>query len=203
MKLYLAGEKGRAICETDGRVSTTFAYRDVPFSDGKGDAKNILVGVCDKCDKVVSIPPQSVPAIKAARRNADVSIEAMLPAQYLEILGLACYRIDPKASPEFRKRLLMYYVYYSANDKLAVQRLVRAVKQVKDPKPLPEAAKRRLSMKISPDMSHTFNSLVEKTRLSQTDLLKSLTVQIRKDIVDPERPVRLKELKALAVVANC
>jgi hypothetical protein len=34
MKLHYPGEKGRAVCETDGLASTTFAYRDVPFSDG-------------------------------------------------------------------------------------------------------------------------------------------------------------------------
>jgi len=62
----MPGEKGKAICESDGRVSTTFRYRDVPFSDGSGIAKKILVGVCDRCGKVVAIPPQSTPSIRAA-----------------------------------------------------------------------------------------------------------------------------------------
>ena len=66
MKLNMPGEKGKAICESDGRVSTTFRYRDVLFSDGSGVARKILVGVCDRCGKVVAIPPQSTPSIKAA-----------------------------------------------------------------------------------------------------------------------------------------
>lgn len=70
MKLHDAGEKSKAICEVDGPVSITFAYRDVPFSDGAGVAKQVLVGICDRCAKVVSILPQSTPAIKAARDKA-------------------------------------------------------------------------------------------------------------------------------------
>jgi len=67
MKLYLEGEKGKALCETDGRVSTTFRYRDVPFSDGSGVAQRILAGVCDRCGKVVSIPSQSTQSIAGRR----------------------------------------------------------------------------------------------------------------------------------------
>jgi len=31
MKLFTSGEKGRALCDRDGLVSTTYRYRDVPF----------------------------------------------------------------------------------------------------------------------------------------------------------------------------
>jgi hypothetical protein len=64
MKFHMPGEKGKAICESEGRVSTTYCYRDVPFSDGSGVAKKILVGVCDRCGRVVAIPPQSTPSIR-------------------------------------------------------------------------------------------------------------------------------------------
>jgi hypothetical protein len=66
--LYQEGEKSKAICETCHQiVTTTFARRDVPFSDGNGEVKNILVSVCDHCDQVVAIPAQSTPAIREAR----------------------------------------------------------------------------------------------------------------------------------------
>ncbi|WP_408601591.1 hypothetical protein [Pseudomonas sp. PLMAX] len=65
MKLYQEGDKSRAICgHCETVVATTFMCRDVPFSDGKGIAKAILVGVCDTCSQVVSIPAQSTPAIQ-------------------------------------------------------------------------------------------------------------------------------------------
>lgn len=119
MKIYHEADKSRAMCENDGLVTTTFAYRDVPFRDGSGIVKDILVAVCDKCGDVVAIPPQSSLAIRATREKAAVSVEANLPAIYIDTLDLAAYRIDPNLTPDFRKRLLMYYVHtYAMDDKL-------------------------------------------------------------------------------------
>lgn len=65
MKPYQEGDTGRAICgHCEKLVTTTFMRRDVSFSDGKGVAKAILVGVCDTCSQVVSLPAQSTPAIR-------------------------------------------------------------------------------------------------------------------------------------------
>ncbi len=65
---YREGEKSRSLCShCAGLVNTTFKRRDVPFSDGKGVARDILVAVCDVCDSVVAIPAQSTPAIQEAR----------------------------------------------------------------------------------------------------------------------------------------
>lgn len=204
MKLYLAGEKGRAICESDGRVSTTYRYRDVPFSDGSGVARKILVGVCDRCGKVVAVPPQSTPSIRAVRKNAQVPIEAVLPAVYLDALDLACYRIDPAATQEFRKPLLMHYLHSSSLSKSGIQRLARATRETRTyfKSARSDTDRKRLSMKVSPATSRTVERLAQATRLSKTDLIKGAIVQISKEIVGPERPAHLDELKSLALFAN-
>jgi hypothetical protein len=75
MKIYRESDKGRAMCENDGLVTTAFAYRDVPFRDGSGAVNDILVAVCDKCGEVVAIPPQSAPAIKAVREKSAISVD--------------------------------------------------------------------------------------------------------------------------------
>ncbi len=59
----------------------------------------------------------------AAKQGAQVSIEALLPAIYLDALDLACWRIDPEASQEFRKPLLMHYLHGSSLSRAATQRL--------------------------------------------------------------------------------
>ena len=70
-KLFAVGDKSKAICETcKDVVTTTFAIRDVPFSDGVGIAKDILVSVCDCCGEIVATPAQSTPDIKKARAAA-------------------------------------------------------------------------------------------------------------------------------------
>ncbi|SDJ36573.1 hypothetical protein SAMN04487926_14536 [Paraburkholderia steynii] len=61
---YHEGDKSQAICSNCREiVPTTFRYRDMPFSDGSGIARNMLVSVCDKCQTVVAIPAQSKPDI--------------------------------------------------------------------------------------------------------------------------------------------
>ncbi len=67
-KRYAEGDQSRALCPHFAKlVSTTFGYRDVPFDDGKGKAKHILVAVCDLCREVAAVPAQSTQAIKQAR----------------------------------------------------------------------------------------------------------------------------------------
>ncbi|HYI71205.1 MAG TPA: hypothetical protein VEX87_15730 [Skermanella sp.] len=75
MKIYLEADKGRAMCENDGLVTTTFTIRDVSFRDGSGLVSNILVAVCDDCGEVVAIPPQSSLEIKAALEKAAVLVD--------------------------------------------------------------------------------------------------------------------------------
>jgi hypothetical protein len=87
MKIFQEGDSSKAYCHHCSTVvGTTFVRRNVPFSDGSGDAKNILVGACKTCGQTVSIPAQSTPAISKARKEAPSSIEANLPAIYLDVL---------------------------------------------------------------------------------------------------------------------
>ena len=67
MRRYEPGDRSCAICATCGLVGTTFSIRDVPLDDGSATVRDLLVGVCDTCGEVVSIPPQSVEAIRRAR----------------------------------------------------------------------------------------------------------------------------------------
>lgn len=204
MKLLLEGDKGKAVCENDGLVGITYTRRDVPFSDGTGVAKDILVGVCDVCKEVAAIPPQSTPAIRAAREIATEPIEANLPAAYLDTLDLACYRLNPTATTELRKRLVMFYVVTSQTDKklrkwihTGKYRTFKAHKVT-----LGNAKNRRLSMKVTPAISSALDELCSAVKLNRTECLKALVVKINDDIVKPEKPQKLSQLKALAAVAG-
>lgn len=66
------GDTKKGICEDcEVRVTIEYKIRDVKFIYGSEVVKDILVGVCPKCDEVCSLPAQSIPALKAAReRNA-------------------------------------------------------------------------------------------------------------------------------------
>lgn len=70
MKLLFEGDHGKALCEYCQKVvTTTYVRRTAPFSDGHGEAKSILAGVCDVCDTIVAIPAQSAPVLKEAGKH--------------------------------------------------------------------------------------------------------------------------------------
>lgn len=201
MKLFKAGDKGKAVCETcEDRVGTTFAYRNVPFSDSPDVVKDLLVAVCDECASVVSIPAQSTPAIQAVREIATESIEVRLPAPYVEALDLAAYRIDPRATAAFRKRLLAYYIHRAAASEDAPTK-IRALTEKTPARFAAKGPTRRLSFKVTPRLEGEIDRITRAASLKRTDLIKGLVMQIDRDIVQPRRPRHLAELRRLAAVA--
>lgn len=64
MKIIKEGDTGKAVCNHCGLTNTTYMLRDIPFSDNRSIVKGVLTGVCNSCNEVVAIPPQSVPRIK-------------------------------------------------------------------------------------------------------------------------------------------
>ncbi len=63
-------------------VSATYKLRDVPFDDGTGIVKNVLVGVCNICDEVCVLPHQSTLAVQKAYAGKYYSVDSRIPAHY-------------------------------------------------------------------------------------------------------------------------
>lgn len=207
MKLYRAGDKSKALCETcQAVVDTTFCYRDVPFDTPPGVVKGILVASCNTCGSVVAIPAQSTPAIKGAlgeaRATASRPIEVNLPAPFVETLDLAAYRIDQDATTQFRKSLLAYYIHRCAESS-ALQDQVRTAVQGLIAHPLSHGntPRKRLSFKVTPRLEGELLHLSEVTKLKKTDIIKGLILRIEADILQPETPQGLRALRDLAAVA--
>ena len=203
MKIFREGDKGTAVChDCAALVKTTFLRRDVPFSDGSGSARNILVGVCDLCGRTVSHPAQSTPAISKARKQALESIETNLPAVYVDILDCAVHTIDNQASTDFRRVLLSYFMHKAAQSDKAPQ-LLRAVFD-KAAARFPEtrgAPRRRLSMKVPARVGEALRRLEASTALNKTDLIKSVVLDIQDKVLDQPRPGLMEELRALSAIS--
>lgn len=202
MKLYLQGDRGKALCEHCQQVvGITYSRRDVPFSDGNGQAREILVGVCDLCATVVAIPPQSTPAIKEARKQSLTSIEARLPAVYLDVLDAAMHSVAEDAGVQMRKLFFSYY--FSAPAGPCLERVHHGfaayLAEQAEARQLPAVhAMKRLSLKVNHYVAEDFARLLETTRMTQTELLKSLIAQIRLDVLEGGNPAVIADLRQLA-----
>lgn len=203
MKIHLEGDKGKALCHRCGDVvRTTFVRRDVPFSDGSGLARNILVGACDVCGDTVAIPAQSTPAISRARKTATAPLEASLPAVYVDVLDCAVHTIDHQASTDFRRVLLTYFLHKAARDARAAARLKksheRAVARFPEQR---GGARRRLSMKVPQRLTDELRLLQQRTALNTTELLKSVVCDIQDAVLDKPKASVIDELRALSAVS--
>ena len=203
MKIFQEGDKSKAVCDhCAALVGTTFMRRDVPFSDGSGTVKNVLVGVCDACGRTVSIPAQSTPAISKARKEVAESIEANLPAIYLDLLDYAVHTIDKHASTDFRRVLLTYFVHKAALEARAASKLksahAKAIARFPETRGLP---RRRLSMKIPFRVGTEVRKLGESTGLNTTELIKSVISRIHADVLEQPKPGLIKELRALSAIS--
>ncbi|WP_047302298.1 hypothetical protein [Pseudomonas fluorescens] len=202
MKLFLQGDRGKALCEHCQQVvGITYLRRDVPFSDGHGLARDILVGVCDQCATTVAIPPQSTPAIKEARQQPLTSIEARLPAVYLDVLDAAMHSVIEDAGVQMRKLFLSYY--FNARVAPCLERAHSAftaylAEQV-EARQLPAVhSMKRLSLKVNHYVAEDLARLLQATRMTQTELLKSLIAQMRLDVLEGGNPAAIADLREMA-----
>ncbi|VVO05437.1 hypothetical protein [Pseudomonas fluorescens] len=211
MKLLFEGDRGKALCEHCQKVvTTTYVRRSVPFSDGHGEAKQILVGVCEVCDAVVAIPPQSTPAIKEARKQQLTSIEARLPAIYLDVLDAAMHSITKEAGVQIRKLFFSYYFRELAEQETKAATSLHRVHEVFtqsiaeqcDRRHLPPShSMKRLSMKVNHYVADDFVVLLQVTHMTQTELLKSVISQIQQDVLEVRNPTVISDLQRLTRVA--
>lgn len=207
MNLYKVGEKSKAICEDCGAlVPTTFAYRNVPFDDGKGEVQDVLASVCDQCDRVVALPAQSTPSVRRAREIADVPLEVMLSAPDMELLDLATWRIDPDSGARLRKPLLAYYIHRLSSDPGAILRLQeKAAKASVRGRRMPQSVtipKRRLSVKVAAKTDASIRDLMKKSGLKKSSLIRSILYVIDEDIVRPDNPKDLQKLREIAMIVT-
>lgn len=200
MKFFMPDDKKSAICHRDGRVTATFAYRDVPFRDGNGMVQNVLVGVCEKCGDAIVIPAQSTLTIADARKKVDHSLEVNISATFVDALDAAIVRVTAYPSPDFRKQLLVYYVNRYANGQEDMGELRRLINGNSDLLRVGIAPKKRLSMKFNGIIEGRIEKIREDTQLSKTDLIKSIAIKIYDDIVQPDQPKHHKALSEIAEV---
>lgn len=201
MKLLQSGDKERAICDRDGLTSITYRYRDVPFSDHSGIVRNILVGVCNVCEKVISIPPQSTPAIGASRSRVQHALEVSIPAPFVDVLDAAAYRVDSQLTSDFRKRILLFYLNRYAQGEENVSELAGFSKCIGDrTSAFGKAPNRRLSFKLTDRANGRLEGLLAEVNMTKTELVKVLVLKIDQDIVKPSKPRHLAELSSIAAV---
>lgn len=190
MKIFKVGDSQKAICENCRSLeNATFKLRDVPFSDGSGLVKNVLVGVCDKCDQVSILPHQSTPVVKRQLEAQRKPIESRLPAHMVDILNLATLELG--GSTDFVQNLMKFYIHKLASDEKSAKTIARFLES----ELATGKAEKRLSLK-GRQIYADIEILKTTSRISNTtDLIKSVILKINDDVLVKKEPKSSRQLK--------
>ncbi len=193
MKIFKVGDRQKAICGSCQSIQdAVFALRDVPFSDGSGTVKNVLVGVCSQCDEVILMPQQSAPVVKKQLEARKKAVETRVPAHMVDILNVASVSIG--AGVDFVPALVKYYIHFLSSDRASVSHLADFL----DSDLARGRAQKRISLKgkqVSDDLEIIKASAdIPNT----TDVMKAVVLKINEDVLVHPKIQVIKELKNVA-----
>lgn len=197
MKIFKVGDTLSALCNTCQSLETaTFQLRDVPFSDNRGVVRQVLVGVCNRCENVAIIPHQSTPMIKKALDVQRKALESRVPAHMIDILNLASCELG--GEPDFIPTLMKYYLHTLAADHAAAKDIPRFLQS--------DLAKGKSEKRLSLKGRHVATDIdVLKTTTnisSTTDLLKGIVLKIKEDVLVQRDEIHIKQLKSIIAAVS-
>jgi hypothetical protein len=192
MQILKVGDCQKAACEDcKAFVTATFQLKDVPFSDGSGVAKNVLVGVCEGCDSVVLLPHQSTPAVKRQYEVQRKALESRVPAHMIDILNLVSYELS--GSTEFVPNLVKFYLHSLSNNDICPLGIADYLQT--------DLAKGKAQKRISVKgrlVSEQVSQLKALTNIkSTTDLIKGIVLKINDDLLVNKNEQTIKQLKSI------
>jgi len=197
MKILKVGDTQKAACNHCKRVeNVTFKLRHVPFSDGKGIVKNVLVGVCNDCNSVAVLPHQSTPVVKKQLDARRKSLESRVPAHMVDILNLAS--VELSGGTDFVPGLMKFYIHALSNNDISP----RCISKYLTTDLATGRSQKRISIKgrlVTKELEH----LKEITRIeSTTDLIKGVVLKINDDVLVNKKLKTIRTLKAIVAVTT-
>ncbi len=190
MKIVKVGDTQKASCHKCRRFEdVTYTLRDVPFSDGKGTVKNVLVGVCDRCNSVVVLPHQSTPAVRKQLETQRRSLEGRVPAHMVDILNLASVEIS--GGTEFVPSLMKFYIHSLSTNDISP----RGISKYLGSELARGKSQKRISIK-GRLVAQDFSQLKKITKIdSTTDLIKGVVLKINDDVLVNKSSKTIRALK--------
>lgn len=199
MKLYKVGESSKAVCPfCKGIRSATFQERDVPLESGKGVVSGVLAAVCDSCEKVISIPQQSVPRIKDAIAKVREPVEARIPRHLSDVLVLSSSSFGDSVSRDTQLILFRYFLLRIASSRKLSSRIITLAKS--DDAKGPASA--RLSVNLNSKQMESLEALKRSSHLGDSEIARGVLVQMKHDLLDRPKKSVVKDLRQMMALVG-
>lgn len=192
MHLWKEGDCSEAVCRAcEKRVTTHFEVRRYSMQESGIEVPDVLVAVCDECDRTVAIPAQSTPKLKEAReRRKAESLETKIPSHLDDVIHLLAERFAT-AVGAFRPDLLRFYLGEVVSD----TGFARRVKELAESDLAEGRARARISLRAPEDLLEAARERARSAGIStDADLVRGIILAAKEDVLDggaPERSLRL------------
>ncbi len=176
MHIYKEGDTSRAICGTCKKIqATTMQVRDVPTDRDPSDiVRDVMVGVCDGCNEIVSMPHQSAPRLGAHLRDSRRSLDTAVPQHLLDgvymalsILGYGTQSLAPAVR--------LYLTRTPPRDRL--QKMLESVE-------LQGKATARFSTKVSAKLATLMQDVEKDVGANRSAQVRVAMLRMKQGIVD-------------------
>lgn len=192
MNILKVGDGQKGACQhCRSFQNMTFELKDVPFSDGSGVVKNVLVGVCDVCAQVGLLPHQSTPLVQKQLEVQRKALESRVPAHMIDILNLASVELG--GGTDFVPSLVKFYLYSLSRSHICPLGIADYLQT-----DLAKGkAQKRLSLK-GRQVTDNVSQLKVLTQISSTtDLLKGIVLKINDDVLVNKNEQTIRQLKGI------
>lgn len=198
--LFIEGRKSEAVCRhCKTLVSTTLRTRAYPLEESGIAVPGVLVGVCDVCDEIVTIPHQSTYRLRDARaRRKEHSLEARIPTHLEDVIHMVADRFSAPVQ-EFRPGLLRFYLRELANDAKFAERVRTLARSELAQAP----ARARISMRVpAPLLARAREKAREAGISTASEMLRGILLAAKEDVLDDGDPERILRLGGAAQAAG-
>lgn len=193
------GDRSEALCPAC-RVwrATEYRYQTVRLRPSRVDVPDVLVGVCLTCDTVVTIPQQSAPKLKEARTPTPTRIDARIPKEMRDLIGVMAGALG--AAPEsFAGGVLRYYFAELAVDR----KLARRVARLANSPAAMGTPGGRIAFRLDAVLLNAALQSIStpKAPVDQSALVRGVLVAAQEDFFE-EKGGRRSDLRAIALAGN-
>jgi hypothetical protein len=198
MRILQEGDTGSAICPScRERVQIRYQYRTFRLDESDVDVDNVLLGVCQQCDRPVTVPAQSSAKLKAARRKKEETVEARVPRVLEDLAYVIAAEVGTSAA-EFRNQLVRYYLL-EIGEKAETARRVARLARTELAQSKKEA---RISVRVDASiLERALERALKEGVESRADLVRGLLLAGAEDVLEGRASRRRRELEKIAAVS--
>lgn len=195
MRIIREGDREEGLCPVcEAWRPIRYEYRTVHLEESDVDVADVLVGACEVCGEAVSIPPQSTPRLREARRGKGHTVEARIPRHLEDVVFVIAGQMGTAAA-ELRGAVLRYYLNEVRGDEGIARRIAKLAgsELARGPRDA------RVSLRVDQELWREARAAAREAGVrAHADLIRGVLVAAKEDLVDGRANARRRDLERLA-----